>query len=88
MSESSILEALNQSQQPQIVNLDKIKQMMQFVKMANNPNAALNQLISSNPQMAQLLQMIQQSGQSPEQLFYALAKQKGVDPEQILAALR
>lgn len=92
MSSDSVLGALNQNQQPQTpqqnLNLDQIKQMAQFVKAAQNPELALQQVIKNNPQVAQLYDMISKSGKSPEELFYYLAKQKGVDPNQILNALR
>ena len=40
--------------------------------------------MQNNPQVKATVDYIQQTGQSPKELFYALAKQKGVDPNQIL----
>lgn len=73
----------NQTQQ-----MNPIKRLMNTIKFATNPNQALADAINSNPQMAQLLLAMKQSGKNPKDLFYELAKQKGVDPEEILKQLR
>ena len=38
--------------------MQQIKQMMNTVKMAQNPQAALNQMIASNPQMKKVMDVI------------------------------
>lgn len=51
--------------------------------MANgNPMA----ILQNNPQMRQVMQMLQT--QSPEQVFNAMAKNMGVNPNDILNQLR
>lgn len=65
-----------------------IKQMMNTIKSASDPNAAMQMLANKNPQMRQVMQMVQENGGDPKAAFYNLAKQKGVDPEQILSMLR
>ena len=40
--------------------------------------------INSMPEMKNILNMVQQNGGNAQQLFYQLAEQKGVDPNQIL----
>ena len=40
----------------------QIKQMMNMVNMAGNPQAMLNQLIMSNPQMKQAMEIVKQYG--------------------------
>ena len=71
-------------------NLAKIRQAMKAVQFAQNPQLALQQMlqnaIQQNPEVAQALQLCK--GQNPEQVFYNLCKQKGVDPETILSQLR
>ena len=62
--------------------------MMNMIKTSSNPQMALNQLMQSNPQMKQVMDLVNTSGNSPEQLFYALAKQKGINPNEILDALK
>ena len=69
-------------------NLRQIKQMANLVKNVNNPQQLLTNLVNQNPQMKQVLDMIQTSGKSPRDLFYEMANQKGVDPNQILNLLK
>jgi len=66
---------------PQFSN---IKRMMNTIKTATNPKQALMQ----NPQMQQVMQLVQQSGGDPKTAFYKLAEQKGVDPQSVLDALK
>ena len=61
-----------------------IRNMMNMVKNSSNPNAVLQTLINQNPQMKQVMNFINQSGGDPKTAFYSLAKQKGIDPNQIL----
>ena len=66
----------------------KIKQMMNMVRMSRNPQMMLNQLMQSNPQMKQAMDFINTSGKTPEQAFYALAEQMGVNPQDVLDSLK
>lgn len=81
-----MLSQLNQSQIAQ--NLRPIKNMMNLVKSANNPQALLNQMIQQNPQMQSVMQYVNANGGDPKSAFYAMAKEKGVDPEMILSQLK
>lgn len=65
-----------------------IKQMINMVRGAQNPQAMMNQILTSNPQMKQVMDLINQSGGDPKKAFYALAEQRGVDPNDILSMLR
>ena len=59
-----------------------------MVRSANNPQAVMNMLMQSNPNLKQAMDLVQQSGGDPQRAFYALCQQKGVDPNNILNALR
>lgn len=48
-------------------------------------NMALDLVYRQNPALAQF---IQTNGGDPKSAFYALAKQKGIDPDAFLSALR
>ena len=61
--------------------------MIGMVKNAGNPQAMMNQLIQSNPQMGQVMNLVQRYGGDPQKAFYALAQQKGVNPDEILSML-
>ena len=69
-------------------NLNGIKQMMQMFKMASNPQQYLISMINQNPQMKEVVNFVNQSGKNPKDAFYALAKQRGVDPNEILRQLQ
>ena len=69
-------------------NLQPIKQMMSMVRSAGNPQAMLQSLAQNNPQVRQAMDVIQQAGGDPQRAFYALCEQKGINPQQILDALK
>ena len=66
----------------------QIKQMISMVKASGNPQAMLNQLIQTNPNLRQVTEIIQQYGGDANKAFYALAEQKGIDPKEILDLLK
>lgn len=69
-------------------NLGQIKQMMSICKNANDPQAMLYSILQQNPQMKSAMDLVRQSGGDPKTAFYKLAEQQGVDPEEILNALK
>lgn len=68
--------------------MQKVKQMMGMVGNAQNPQAVLNQMITNNPNLKQVMDYIQQSGGDPQKAFYSLAEQKGINPQDILDMLK
>jgi len=68
--------------------IQQIKSMMSAVQAAQNPVTALNQMMASNPQLQAALTLIQQNGGDARAAFFAYAKQNGIDPQQVLNALR
>ena len=69
-------------------NIGQIKQMMQMVRSAGNPQAMVQNMAQNNTQMKQTIDFIKQNGNDPKKAFYALAQQKGVDPDEILRTLQ
>lgn len=61
--------------------LSRIQQAVQLAK--GNPMALMQ-----GPQYNQAMQLIQQSGGDARAAFYNLARQKGIDPDQLLSMLR
>lgn len=61
-------------------DIQQVKGLMQMA--SGNPMA----LVQQNPQLAQVMQMCQ--GQNPEQVFYTMCKQRGIDPQAFLQELR
>lgn len=68
--------------------IQPIKNALNMVKTAQNPQLMLNQLMQNNPMYSQVQQIIQQNGGDAQKAFYSLAQQMGVDPNQILSQLK
>ena len=86
MSTPAILQQLNGASRTP--NLQPIKQMMNMVRNARNPQAMLQMMAQSNPQLQQTLALVEKAGNDPRKAFYALAEQKGINPQEILDALK
>ena len=86
MAIPAILQQLGRNQMSQ--TLGPIKQMMSMVRSAGNPQAMLNQLAMNNPQLRQVMEIVQKHGGDPMAAFRAEAEARGVDPEEILGMLR
>lgn len=78
----------NQAQNAQSGNMQSLRQMANVVRNSRNPQMMLMQLAQSNPQMKQAIEYIGQNGGDAKEAFYALAKQKGVNPDTILNMFR
>jgi hypothetical protein len=57
-------------------------------KSAQNPHALLNNMASQNPQLKQVMEAINQHGGDPKKAFYDIAKERGIDPDEILNQLK
>ena len=77
--------ALNQSKLAG--QIQPIRNVMNMIRAARNPQAMMSQMMQNNPQFQQVNQLIQQSGGDARKAFYSLAEQQGVDPDQILQML-
>lgn len=62
----------------------QIRQMITMIKSAGNPQLMLNQLIQNNPQV---MQIVQKYG-SADKAFYALAEERGINPQEIIDLLK
>lgn len=67
--------------------VNQIKQMMNLIKSSRNPQVVLNQMVMSNPQLKQAMDYVQNNGGDAKKAFYTLAKEKGVNPDDILKQL-
>lgn len=65
--------------------LSQAKQMMQAIRSSGNPQAMLNQMVSQNPQINQI---IKQYGGDPKTAFYRYAEANGVNPDDILQMMK
>ena len=80
-----MLTNLNQSRITQ--TLSPIKQMMQTLKAAGNPQMMLNQMLAQNPQYKQVIDYVNANGGDAKSAFYKMANEKGVNPDDILRQL-
>ena len=65
----------------------QIKNIMNTIRGARNPQAALMGMMQNNPQMKQVQNIIQQHGGDPMQAFRAMAEENGLDPDEILSMI-
>lgn len=68
--------------------IQQIKNMMSAVQMSVDPNAALANIINQNPNLKNIVMLAKSNGANLQQIFYTLAQQKGVNPNDIINALR
>ena len=86
MAIPAILQQLGKNSMAQLAQ--SVRQMMSAIRSAQNPQAALNQLIMNNPQMKQVMDIVQKHGGDPMAAFRAEAEARGVDPDEIMSMLR
>ena len=88
MVNNPMLALLNQSKglsaSTQTRNLSNVKNLINMAKSSRNPQAMLQQLISQNPQVQNVMQYVKDSGGDPKTAFYKMAEEKGVDPNEVL----
>ena len=70
---------------PMGTTLNQAKQMIQTLKSSGNPQALINQMVSRNPQINQI---INQYGGDPKTAFYKYAEANGIDPDEILNMMK
>ena len=86
MAIPAILQQLGKNSMAQLAQ--PVRQMMSAIRSAQNPQAALNQLIMNNPQMKQVMDIVQKHGGDPMAAFRAEAQAAGFNPDEILSMLR
>ena len=66
----------------------QIQQIKNLMRMAQGgPQGMVQNMLQSNPQYRQIMELVKQNGNDPRQAFYSLAKQKGIDPDEIIREL-
>ena len=59
-----------------------------MVKTASNPQAAMEQMLSNNPNYQQINKLIQDNGGDAQKAFYSMAEQMGINPDDVLSMLK
>ena len=68
--------------------MGQIKQMMNMVRMSQNPQAALNQFVMNNPRMKDVMNVINQHGGDVDKALEAKAAEYGITPQDIYEMLK
>ena len=68
--------------------MGQIKQMMQMLRTAQNPQAVMNQLMMSNPKLKEVMDLVKQSGGDPDAVFRTVAEKNGINPQDIYDLLK
>lgn len=64
--------------------MSKIKEMVNLIKSSKDPQSMIQSMINQNPQMKQVMDLVNQNGGDAKKAFYDMAKQKGVNPDDVL----
>lgn len=83
-NQNPILAAMSQSTTQSSQNRP-IKELYNEFQQASNPNYIIQEMLNQNPEVRTLLQ---QNNGDPKQAFYALAQQRGVNPNDILGMFK
>lgn len=73
---------------PQMQNLQRTKDLLYQIKNSGNPQGMLNMLMQQNPQIRNVMQIVQENGGDPKKAFYSTAEKMGVNPNEIISMLK
>lgn len=62
--------------------------MYDKIRGVSNPQYAINEMMKQNPAMKQVMEYVNSTGGDYEKAFFKLANEMGVNPQDILNALR
>lgn len=68
--------------------VSQLKQVVGAIRNAGNPQVMMMQMLQQNPNYQKALDYIQQCGGDQQKAFYQMAREKGIDPEEVLSVLR
>lgn len=80
-----MLTALNQNKTFQ--GITQVKNMIKTLKSFGNPQMMLNQMMGQNPQLKQAMDFVNANGGDPQAVFYKLAEERGVNPDDFMKQL-
>lgn len=60
-------------------NIDSYVNLARMIKGANNPMSMVSNLLNRIPGLGKAVNLINQSGTNPRELYYKLAKEMGVE---------
>ena len=66
--------------------IQQLKGMMNMLKTSSNPQMLIQQMIQSNPQLAQVANLV--NGRNPEAVFRDMCNQRGINPDEFINMLK
>ncbi len=82
---------MNNNIPPMMNNNPAMQQIANVINQAKgmqNPQAFIQQLSAKNPQAAQQIQQLMQSGKNPKDIAMSIMRQRGINPAQIEQMIR
>ncbi len=67
--------------------INGIKNMMSMFQGGGNPQAMLQNMMAKNPQLQNVMNTVNNSDMSPKDFFMKTAKEKGLNPDDIMKQL-
>lgn len=68
--------------------MGQIKNMIGMIKAAQNPQAMINQMMMNNPNMKQVMQIVNQYGGDANRAFQDMAQKNGINPQEIFDMIK
>jgi len=65
----------------------QLRQTLNFIKTASNPQQAMQSIIMQNPNLSAALQYIQNHGGDSQKAFYQYVNELGLNPQTILNSI-
>lgn len=69
-------------------NIETAKSIFSMLNGSSNPYQLLTNIAAKNPMIKSIMDSADKSGKSYQDIFYELAKQKGINPDDILSQLK
>lgn len=67
--------------------MDQLRQMVQLYKNSKNPMLAMQNMLEQNQELKTVMNFVNKNGGNAQQLFYELAREAGVNPQDVLNGL-
>ena len=64
--------------------IQQIKKLMDTVRMSQNPQALLNQMMMNDPSLKQVMDIVNQYGGDADKAFRTVAEKNGINPSDIM----
>lgn len=87
---SNLYQQINPQNQtnPQLQNNQGIQQIINMAKSGGNPMQMIQSIAGQNPQMQNMMNILNSGKMSPKQLFMNMANQRGINPNEIINMLK